>query len=112
MKTVTKKPINTVNKGRAIELKAKKKLIAEGYLVDKKIRSRFASPDFYGLFDLLAIKEDHMRLVQVKSNPTDFYKARKYIIEWKTFNNITHNTEIWLYKGRKDKIDLWRIEAL
>jgi len=89
--------VNKVAKGNRIELKARKKLEAEGYLVERKNRSRHHSPDFWGVFDLIAIKGAGVRLIQVKSNPTDFYKARPEITTWKHANKVALPCEVWLH---------------
>ena len=95
-------------KGRRIELKARKLLESLGYLVEKKNTNRWESPDFYGMFDLMAIMSGTTRLIQIKSNPTDFYKARKEIKEWVKENKVKVPCEIWLYEGRNN----WRMEEL
>lgn len=100
--------VNKINKGRRIELEAKKILIEEGYLVDKKNASRWQSNDLFGLFDLLAIGK-RVRLIQIKSNATDFYKARRQIGLWMDKNKIKGVTfEIWLREPRK----AWRCEKV
>jgi hypothetical protein len=54
------------------EIRAHKELEAEGYLVDYKIRPRFPirhyNTDYFGLFDLLALKEGEgvMRCIAIK----------------------------------------------
>jgi len=99
--------INKVAKGRRVENIARDKLKTQGYLVDKKVRTRFSSPDFFGAFDLLAIKGNKVKFVQVKSNPSDFYKARKELKEWLKMYNLFINAELWLYFERE-----WRIEKI
>ena len=103
--------MNKYQKGRRNELLAKKILLEEGYLVEKKNVSRFQSEDFFGLFDLLAIKPHtgEIRLIQIKSNISDFYKARKDILDWMCFNEISNiDCEVWLKENRKP----WRKEKL
>jgi hypothetical protein len=99
--------MNTVAKGRRIEKLARDKLIKDGWLVEHKSRSMFQSPDFWELFDIIAIKKNKMRLVQVKSNISGFYTARKEIKKWIAENDITFPCEIWLYLGRGK----WRNEV-
>lgn len=95
--------VNKRNKGSRIELEARKLLEGTGYLVDKKNASRWQSDDFYGLFDLLAIKSNDVRLIQIKSNKSDFYKARKEIKTWHKDHKIKGiSFEIWLREPRKD----------
>lgn len=100
--------VNKTNKGNRIELEARKMLKEEGYLVDKKNYSRWESNDFFGLFDILAIGKD-TRLIQIKSNPTDFYKARRQIGLWMDKNKIKDvSCEVWLREPRK----AWRQEKV
>lgn len=101
--------VNKRAKGRKIELEARKILEKEGYLVEKKNASRWQSDDFWEMFDLLAIKSNDFRLIQIKSNPSDFYKARKEIKKWIEKHNIRGiSYEIWLREPYKD----WRKETL
>jgi len=103
--------VNKTNKGNRFELEARKMLLADGYLVEKKNSSRWESNDFWTLFDILAIKPNgsEIRLIQVKTNKTDFYKARKKISQWIEENNIENiKCEVWLKESRKD----WRKEVI
>lgn len=94
--------VNKRDKGRRIELEARKELEAEGYLVDKKNSSRWQSDDFFGLFDLLAIGKE-IRLIQIKSDRSDFYKARRAIGLWRDDIELNKcvKTEVWLREPRK-----------
>lgn len=98
--------LNKINKGRRNELLAKKLLEKQGYIVEKKNASRWQSNDFWGMFDLLALKSHETRLIQIKSNRSHFTKAKKEIQEWvnnrKIYGEITF--EIWLKLPRKDWI--------
>lgn len=96
-------------KGKRRELQARKILEEEGYLVEKKNTSRWQSEDFWQTFDILAIKPDgsEIRLVQVKSNRSDFYKAKKEVKKWAKDNNITNiKCEVWLKEDYKN----WRLD--
>jgi len=102
------KKMNKHSKGTHYELEARKLLEAQGYLVEKKNYNRWASKDFYGLFDILAIGP-HTKLIQVKTNSTDFYKARKGILEWMADHPVKGVIfEIWLKEPRK----AWRCEKM
>jgi hypothetical protein len=77
-------------------------------LVEKKNWNRYASKDFYGWFDILAIGPS-TRLIQIKSNINDFYTARKHISQWLLEHPIKDVTfEIWLKEARKP----WRCEKM
>jgi len=100
--------VNKHNKGNRYEKEARDLLIEEGYLVDRKNWSRYASKDFFTLFDILAIGK-HTRLIQVKTNASDFYKARKEIGMWLSENTIKGiSFEVWLREPRK----AWRKEIM
>jgi len=100
--------VNKHNKGKRYELEAKKLLIEDDYLVDTKNWNRYKSKDFFGLFDILAIG-DHTRLIQVKTNISGFYKARKDIKRWLEDNRIEDiSFEVWLREPRRD----WRKETI
>ena len=106
--------VNKTKKGNRYELEARKMLKEEGYLVEKKNYSRWESNDFWGLFDILAIKLDKLeiRLIQIKSNPTHFYEARREIGLWMDKNNAKSgkgfSCEVWLREPRK----AWRKEII
>lgn len=104
--------INKVRKGQKNELLARKELEALGYLTEKKPRSRFSSPDFWGLFDLFCLKGQEVRLIQIKSNESHFYTARKEISEWKKSNKVLVSCEVWLFLKRTRGKNEWRIESL
>jgi len=100
--------MNKVAKGNRIELLVRKKLESVGYLVEKKNRNRYQSPDFWGMFDLIAIMGTVVRLIQVKSNASDFYKARKEIRTWKKVNHVQIPCEVWLWIDRNE----FRVEEI
>lgn len=103
--------INKRNKGRRIEKLAKDLLRKDGYLVETKNASRYQSDDFWGMFDILAVMPEtgKLRMIQIKSNASDFYKARKEIAYWVMENQVTgFSCEIWLKENRKD----WRYETI
>lgn len=103
--------INKVAKGTAYERKCMLHLEDDGWLVDRKPRTKFSSPDIFGVFDIVALKVDKMKLVQVKTNASHFYTARKEIATWvKTYNINTQSLDIeaWLWVAREG----WRKEIL
>ena len=100
--------MNTYQKGNRRELEARKQLEALGWLVERKNRTKWASPDLFGMFDLLAIRGCEVLLVQIKSNKSDFYKARREIREWKSAQKISLPCEIRLKENHKE----WRIEKI
>lgn len=102
--------LNKTNKGNRYELLARKELEGWGYLTEKKNASRWQSNDFWGLFDILAIHPSgDVRLIQVKTNKSDFYKARKEIkkfVKEKKIDGVS--CEVWIKEPRKE----WCIEFI
>jgi len=96
--------MNTYQKGNRRELEARKILESEGWLVERKNRSKWASPDLFGVFDLLAVKGSQALLIQVKSNKSDFYKARKEITTWRKESGVTLKCQLWLKQNNKQWI--------
>ena len=100
--------MSKVSKGKYYEKKARDLLKKEGFLCETKNYSRFQGQDFYNLFDILAVGS-YTRLIQVKTNPSHFYKARKDILKWCEENNIQNiSCEVWLKEGRKE----WRVDVV
>lgn len=105
--------LNKNAKGNRAELAARKLLTKEGFLVEKKNTSRWASNDFWGTFDLICIQPHTglVKLVQVKTNVSDFYKARQEVRKWAYDNQVIAlniDCEVWLKEPRKD----WRKDIL
>lgn len=100
--------MNKTEKGRRIEREARRILEDEGWLVDKKPRTKWASVDLFCMFDLIAIKGDTARLIQIKSNRSHFYSARGEIKKWRAEHGILLKTEVWLKENGKD----WRMEEV
>lgn len=100
--------VNTTKKGNRNQLAARKILENAGYLVESKPRTKYHSPDFYGLFDLLAIKGKYIRLIQVKSQLSHFYTGRKNIKEWLALHKPSVICEVWVKENKKP----WRREIV
>jgi len=97
--------MNTRAKGRRNELKCKKALEAEGYRAiiaptpQRWQKAKDGGTDFFGLFDLIAIKSQRIRFVQVKTNVDDTGKAWKN--DARAFCELSGSTvEIWIYTDR------------
>lgn len=110
--------IKTIAKGRRIEDKVKKLLEASGYIVDRKPRLSFRatySPDLFTLFDLIAIKKNSLKFVQVKSSTTPGRNAARVIAIWlKEYGCLSRQIEyqVWIYIGGKLKRNrgiIWRV---
>ena len=59
---------NTREKGNRRERQAAEIYESAGYEVERSYDQRFGRTDFFGHFDLMAVRRDGLRFVQVKSN--------------------------------------------
>ena len=98
--------VNTRRKGRKNELKARDFLLGLGYLVElTKNPSRFQKQqDLFGLWDLMAIRDDGILFIQVKSN------RRVYGKELARYLNFPKppgcSLQIWTYWDRKNEPEI------
>lgn len=80
------------------EAKVREILRKYGYMVEKKNWNRFESPDFWRMFDMVAVLGDVTRWVQVKSNKTDYSAEKKKLKDWLIAEPTwTQPCEIWLH---------------
>lgn len=99
--------MSNVSKGKYAEAKARNVLKKQGYAVDFKPVASFQSQDLFTVFDLLAIKLDHLLFVQVKSTPSGVSTAKRKIIELvqslevRLKSEMIFDCEIWMYQSRK-----------
>lgn len=99
--------VNTYTKGNRVEKKCRELFEAQGWLTWKPSRAKYNSNDAFGLFDCILIRGEEVAFMQVKSQPTDFYQARKEIEKWIKENKVKVFTLVSLYKGGNE----WRIEG-
>jgi len=97
--------MSTHSKGYRRERQCREELEKDGYLTDIKNWSKFSTKDFYNMFDVVAVKGDEVLWVQVKSNKSGFYSARKEIQLWLEENNLAIRCQVWLKENNKP----WRI---
>lgn len=97
--------MNPKAKGNRNEKKAKDKLIELGWIVERvKNCGKFQKQvDFFGLFDLIAIKNGQVILIQVKTNrKPPFKKYAEFIREYCCNCGIqTLGVEVWVWFDRK-----------
>lgn len=106
--------MNKTKKGNNAEREAKQYLEALGLPVEQAKsqivmigKNKFfrRSYDFWNLFDLIALGQSWLRLIQVKSNISDVSRAKKLITKFVNENPCRYTSvEIWLrVNGKKDK---------
>jgi len=101
--------VNTYRKGKRIELLAKKEL--EHYrwkVIQAPGSTRFNKHvDFFGLFDLIALRDRDIKFVQVKANRKPLVKERNRLLKFKkahcTYNRTVEWWAYWNVGKRKEK---------
>lgn len=97
--------------GNNAEREVKKELERQNYFAYKAVHTRFNHEDIFRLFDVIAINENEIRLVQSKAGGVD-QNTREAIKNFKVPKNVSK--EIWVkLKSRKHHKTLeekWRIE--
>jgi len=106
---VVKPKVNTASKGRDIENKAKDYLKAQGYEVERTyrkaiwVKGRVISlpNDFFGCMDLIAIRTDKIKFIQVTTAHNYSAKTEEILgHKWPKMADV----EVWAwYGGRKRK---------
>ena len=91
--------MSAVAKGRRNQLKARRLLESMGYLVETAKFSRWGSTDFFGIFDLIAIDERDIKLIQVKTNSMPSPAVREGIEEFPCPPCVSK--ELWILYDRK-----------
>lgn len=88
------------SKGNKNERRAELLLQKSGYKTQRCGYRKFKQNDFFGLFDILAIKSNESCLIQVKSNSKPGKKLFSEIQEF--FNKYNQFTcEVWVWVDRK-----------
>ena len=112
------KKISNRKKGRVLEIKVEKQFNKLGFTTWRPPATKFQSQDIFGVGDILAISKKGIKntlalpnflLIQVKSNVSDFYKARS---QMRTFEQ--EHTEVgigWcvIVPKTEDIMRLWLI---
>ena len=106
--------VNTREKGQRIERKAKKSLEKNNYKVHKaymggKYRK---NRDIFNLFDLIAVREDKIKFIQVKANRAsgqgEIKEQSDFIPEWVDIELwVWHDNEGWRIKRLSREDDKW-----
>ncbi len=94
--------MNTYLKGNARERELMQVMEKQGFLVDRKNRSKYQSNDFFTMFDVVGIKGDRCVFVQVKSNRGDYLHACKVIQKWMRKNALSIEAQVWYRENRKE----------
>lgn len=105
--------MNTKAKGRRAELEFAHVLKTQDYIVEiVKKSSKFHTLDLFGIADIVALNQDGIHLIQVKSNRAA--GAVKKINDWLTSNQgkLPKNLQVLLairHDGKNNKKPSWTI---
>jgi hypothetical protein len=91
-----------LNRGDYLMKKAADQLVTEGYMVEKAKKIRWAQQDFFGLWDIIAIKQSEIRFIQVSAKPL-YDRGVEYKKKLSDFPNVG-TKEYWWYNKRVLKI--------
>ncbi len=91
-------------KGQKIEKFAFDLLKKKKYLVWKPVRVKFHSQDILGLFDLIALNEKELKLIQVQTKRKRIYKNKK-IFQLPKPKRISY--ELWIYDTKNKKFKIY-----
>ena len=103
--------MNSRQKGRQSELRAKKDLESEGWLVHlTDMPQKFKkNQDFFGCWDAICVKPGRFKLVQVKTNQWGDLRACQAFNEEYFYNHDFVSCEAWMWDS---KLKNWRIRRL
>lgn len=99
--------VNQKAKGKRIERKAEERLSRHDFKVEKPVEKKYGRTDFFGLFDIIAIRGDCIKFIQVKSNQArqleEYKKKTKEFLDTEKFD-----VEYWIWHDN----DGWRIKQI
>ena len=98
--------MDKAGQGARNEKRCENDLIKDGYSVEKVKRVKFGRRDFFGLFDVIAINSERVRLIQVKSNRRADRKTRQAISAFRCPSQCSK--EVWVFVDRKG----WKKEVI
>jgi Holliday junction resolvase-like predicted endonuclease len=105
--------MNKIRKGKYIENKAADALKSQGWqILFKSVFVRFQNIDFGGLFDIVAVKGNIYRFIQVKTEKCDKKQRDALRNYYKEHANEFINCELWIYKKKKREFVIYKNEDL
>lgn len=101
------KKINKRKRGIRIEKKAFEILKKKKYLVWRPARIKFFSQDIFGVFDIIALNKNELKLIQVQKERKRPYKI-KPILKIPLPKKITY--ELWVYKSKLKDFEIHKLK--
>ena len=93
--------MSTHSKGLRNERKCQLELERLGWRTEKKNWSKFGGKDFWGVFDILAIKDGAVLAIQVKTNRSNKSDVRVKFNKIKEHIPASWTIQLWVWKDRK-----------
>ncbi len=91
-------------RGQRIEKLAFDILKKKRYLVWKPVKVKFHSQDIFGLFDLIALNKNELKLIQVQKARKRPYKVKK-IFKLPQPQKISY--ELWVYDNKSKQFKIY-----
>lgn len=88
-----------------IRKKAIQELIKQGWLTWYPPKVRFKQNDIFGIIDLLALKKNKMRYIQLTSLP-NLARQRKKILSFFKKEKVKLPVEIWVWLKKKKRFKI------
>lgn len=104
---MTKKRINRRRRGLNVEKIVVEILRERSYLAWRPPKIKFFSQDILGLFDVIALNRNELRLIQVQRERKRPYKIRP-ILKLPIPKRIVY--ELWVYKSKIKDFEIYRLK--
>jgi len=100
--------MSNVSKGAKHEREAVKQLEEQGWIAFKPQKtSRYGTQDIFNMWDIVAIKKNKLRFVQVKTNSTAGFLKKLNL--WKYDHEIKDvSWELWVRQDLRNNKEKWR----
>ncbi len=98
------KKVQKRKRGQRIEKIAFDFLKKKKFLVWKPAKVKFHSQDIFGLFDLIALNKNELKLIQVQKQRKRPYKTKK-IFKLPRPKKISY--ELWVYDNKEKKFKIY-----
>jgi hypothetical protein len=102
-----KKKVNRRRKGLKVEKLAAELLKKKKFMVWRPPKVMFHSQDIFGLFDLIALSKNELKLIQVQNERKRPYKT-KSIQSLPKPKNLSY--ELWVFRPKDKNFEIFKIK--
>lgn len=101
--------MSTINRGDYLMNKAAEALKEQGYFVEKAKKVRWQQQDFWGCWDIIAIREGSIKFIQVSAKPP-YDRGTEYKLKLVSFPTICpHAKKEYWWWNKTGPAKGWRI---